>query len=111
MLFLVLNFVKAAVLTDQNGIPQNSVKQTLSLDFEVNPEDKLCDRNDIYILDGERTLVITSRKLDQKAQCGILSIFPTARFLVNFEDVRYGFWMNFCNFSELQTSKIKTYSF
>ena len=58
--FLILNFVKAAVLMDQNAA------QTLSLEFDANSEHKLCDRNDIYILDGERTLVITSRKLDQK---------------------------------------------
>ena len=39
---LVLDFVKAAVLFDQNN-------QKLSLEF--NPEDKLlCDQNDIYIL-------------------------------------------------------------
>ena len=57
MLFflLVLNFVKAAVLFDQK-------EQNLSLDFHPNPGDKLCDQNDIYILDGERTLVITSHK-------------------------------------------------
>ena len=60
LFLLVLNFVKAAVLMDQNAA------QTLSLEFDANSEDKLCDRNDIYILDGERTLVITSRKLDQK---------------------------------------------
>ena len=60
LILLVLNFVKAAVLMDQNAA------QTLSLEFDANSEDKLCDRNDIYILDGERTLVITSRKLDQK---------------------------------------------
>ena len=40
---LVLDFVKAAVLFDQNN-------QKLS-SLEFNPEDKLlCDQNDIYIL-------------------------------------------------------------
>ena len=60
LLLFILNFVKAAVLFNQQKENPN-----LSLKFP-NLQDTLCDQNDIYILDGERTLVITSHKNSEK---------------------------------------------
>ena len=61
LLLFILNFVKAAVLFDNQKENPN-----LSLKFPNLLQDTLCDQNDIYILDGERTLVITSHKNSEK---------------------------------------------
>ena len=79
LLLFILNFVKAAVLFNHQKENPN-----LSLKFP-NLQDTLCDQNDIYILDGERTLVITSHKNSEKDNSQIGDEVLLLRFEILFE--------------------------
>ena len=80
LLLFILNFVKAAVLFNH----QKENPNLSSLKFP-NLQDTLCDQNDIYILDGERTLVITSHKNSEKDNSQIGDEVILLRFEILFE--------------------------
>ena len=82
LLLFILNFVKAAVLFDH----QKENNPNLSLKFP----DTLCDQNDIYILDGERTLIITSHKNSEKD----ISQIGDEIILLRFEKLNCGFFQS-----------------